>query len=656
MTFNYLSFVIAAILCCLYSSSVGQIDLKSAEEKALKFQHINMDSSFYYWRIMERYALDQKDTARYHTAIHNLGSYYHINNNPSLAYDYSKKALALADHDTLKILAMVQCAMSSQETLPILADSFYQEAAILVEKIDRPFYYMTLYGNYGIFKIMQGDLHGAIGHMIKALDNVNHDYPKSTFCTNIADVFIRLDNYDKAEKYILQAIEILDKNNFKKRNEFAALVYARVLIENNDFQNAENEINRAIDYYSIKNNLVSLPLAHNVEFELFRKQKKWDLANQALTKAIINMHKTDDNFKGQILNNIISQHLRKNENQEVINRSLELEQLSEKQLLPFNKRKAYGYLSEAFAREGKIDLAYSYLSKYNELNDSLQLRNQEFLVHQMETEFNRKEQDLTINLLNENNELQANKLLQQKKLLIISLASLLLISALSWFLFQLFKKVQSQNKIVKDALNEKDILLREIHHRVKNNLQLVSSLLGLQSRFIEDRTALDAITSGQARVRSMALIHQDLYNRENLTGVSVHEYINKLCEELSTSYQFNKDQIKLKMDISELYLDIDTLIPLGLIINELLTNSFKYAFPDQSQKGIIEISLKEINQQLILMVSDNGIGYETDSISNISFGNQLIETLVEQLEGHIIRSNQNGTEVIIKIKEYKIAS
>lgn len=213
------------------------------------------------------------------------------------------------------------------------------------------------------------------------------------------------------------------------------------------------------------------------------------------------------------------------------------------------------------------------------------------------------------------------------------------------------KKIAEQNAIIGKALNEKDLLLREIHHRVKNNLQLISSLLTLQGRSIDDKAAIQAINEGKSRVRSMALIHQDLYNKENLTSIGVKEYLEKLTKELFATYRIDDDLISLDLDIDQIELDVDTLVPLGLIINELITNSLKYAFPD-NRRGQMLVAIKKSDNKLLLRVSDDGIGFNIENVRSNSFGATLISALTDQLDGTIKVDSINGTTTEIIFKDY----
>ena len=195
--------------------------------------------------------------------------------------------------------------------------------------------------------------------------------------------------------------------------------------------------------------------------------------------------------------------------------------------------------------------------------------------------------------------------------------------------------------------------MREIHHRVKNNLQLISSLLTLQGRSIDDKMAIQAINEGKTRVRSMALIHQNLYNKENLTEIGIKDYLEKLSEELFLTYNIDGDRVKLELNVEDIDVDVDILVPLGLIINELITNSLKYAFPNQIS-GLIKINIFVKNNDLIFEIEDNGIGYDPTEIRENSFGSTLISALTSQLEGKMSIDSNDGTKIKIVFTDYNI--
>ena len=218
--------------------------------------------------------------------------------------------------------------------------------------------------------------------------------------------------------------------------------------------------------------------------------------------------------------------------------------------------------------------------------------------------------------------------------------------------------LQKEAAKTESSLQEKELLLREIHHRVKNNLQVISSLLSLQSRTSKDEQAIEMAKESQNRIKVMALIHEKLYRSKDFANVEFNDYIKNLANDLFASYRVSASRISLKLEIEDLSLGIDTAIPTGLIINELVTNCLKYAFSKDSD-GEIRISLRSLNDgQNELIVSDNGVGIpETLDIKNAeSLGLRMITNLTERsLHGNVSINRNNGTEfkIIFKEKEYK---
>lgn len=220
---------------------------------------------------------------------------------------------------------------------------------------------------------------------------------------------------------------------------------------------------------------------------------------------------------------------------------------------------------------------------------------------------------------------------------------------------QLNEMISDLTKTQKELSSKNDenvLLLKEIHHRVKNNLEVVSGLLALQSAKINDPTMQEVMLSSQNRVQSMGILHQKLYQSEHLAFIEMKNYFENLCINILDSYN-ESERIKVTIAMTELELDVDTAVPLGLIVNELLTNSLKYAFPT-GQKGTIELSLKKWNEDNFqLKISDNGVGKSMDAnAKGTGFGTQLVELLTRQIDGTLFQEVGNGTLILIDFKRH----
>lgn len=211
------------------------------------------------------------------------------------------------------------------------------------------------------------------------------------------------------------------------------------------------------------------------------------------------------------------------------------------------------------------------------------------------------------------------------------------------------KNIENQLQI---SLEEKKLLLRELHHRVKNNLMIISSLLNLQSTYIKDEESKKIFKESQNRARSMALIHERLYQSTDLKRINFGEYIRTLANDLYHSYVMDPNLIKLNIDVEDIRLDINTSIPLGLIVNELITNSLKHAFPPSSQ-GEIKIIFQTQDEKYLLEVIDDGIGFpkDIDYKNTDSLGLRLVTNLTQQIDGSIEFNTTPGTSFKIIFKE-----
>lgn len=331
-----------------------------------------------------------------------------------------------------------------------------------------------------------------------------------------------------------------------------------------------------------------------------------------------------------------------------------------KVLLP----RTYAALSELSENKGEYKKSLKYYQLFKDANDDYLSEKTQKEIAALDAKFETEKKEKAILALNSENEIKDLNLAKASSRnfwMSIGLISALCMAGIIFYYLRQRQKtnqlLEEKNEIISKALEEKNILLKEIHHRVKNNLQVISSLLNLQSKHIDDSKAVEAINEGRNRVHSMALIHQSLYQKDNLIGIEVKTYFEKLIHELFHTYKVDHDQIKLKINIDPIQLDVDTMVPLGLIMNELVTNTLKYAFVGRDE-GELNITLKESNNELVLKVEDDGVGINNENLSEnpTTFGYQLIDAFIHKMEGTIDVKSDNGTSVILKINNYKLAA
>lgn len=446
------------------------------------------------------------------------------------------------------------------------------------------------------------------------LDTLGLQFYKASVFNVLADIEAGEGRLEKSILYLQGAHEIYQERDSKPTLGRQKLRLARAYLQLGDFTAALNYANTGLD---IAHQLESEALELDFKLEIgriFENQRDWSRARAMLESAL-----QDAIRLGQI-------HTR------------------------INALKSLANISK---HQRRYERAAQYLEEAAIWGDSLHERQQSQYVQQLEAQYKRGEQDAEIVRLGVEKQLidtrLSNSQIRQKMLLFVSLLAIIA-AFLGFFLFYQKRKnaaiLSKKNAAIATALQEKELLLREIHHRVKNNLQVVSSLLNLQSKFIKDANAISAVTNSQTRVRSMALIHQNLYQTDNLTGVNVRAYFSKLLAELFDTYQVDHNQVALRTNIDDLQIDVDTIIPIGLIINELVSNSLKYAFPD-GQAGWLEVVLKNAPNGLLLSVSDSGIGFDKKSFEHSeTFGFKMIKSFAAKLEAIVTLEQKDGKNTL----------
>lgn len=565
--------------------------------------------------------------------LNDLGFEYR-HTKPDTTYILAQQALELAQK--LKYLVGESRALTTKAAaFKFLGDyakslKFYNQAFELNTKMGDDYRKTVVLNNKADLFIQQGDWSKALKTMKECFAIYNTlanpaAESKPVYFSNMGECFYNLNQLDSAKFYFSKALPLAEASHASILTTIYYLLGDLALSENNPKQaysfyqksinNAFKE-NRYSDMYECTIRMAKLcQKTHKPDSTLY-------FAKQALTFA----------QKGANLGGIM---------------------------------KSSEYLSELY--KGKNDTeALKYYTIAVTAKDSLY--SQDKVSRLLSINFEEKEQAQQI---------KAENILNQNKIrlwILIGLITVMAVVALILYINN--QQKQKSNKALKDknkeiqetiaqlkatqisltAKNtENELLFKEIHHRVKNNLEVVSSLLALQSAKIEDPEIQAAMLSSQNRVQSMGILHQKLYQSENLAFIEMKNYFQNLCENVLDSYNESK-RIKVDIDMKEVELDVDTAVPVGLIVNELLTNSLKYAFPN-GEKGEIKLSLENIDtENLCLKISDNGIGKSLNiRAKGTGFGTQLVELLTLQIEGKLEEKNENGLVISISFKRQKAA-
>lgn len=502
---------------------------------------------------------------------------------------------------------------------------------------------------------------------------------------------------DPAIENYLQAIRILEKSDSEQKlsrvyNNLAACYNIR-----KDFENTEKYFLKSLE---LSENLKDKPWVANINNNLavlYMQNKQYAKANTASENALSYYKSTNDSLMMGITymnygnSKLFSENLK--DAMAYYTKSLTLIQLKQVPIvhavsnsgigIVLTKQKKYtkalSYLTEGIdiaknignteqLMEGYNALAdyYSLTKNYKgayelslesqKLKDSVLSKEQDQNIIEALTKYETEKKDTELKLLKAENE---NKDKQKQLYLILAISGLAIASLFGFFANRNNKQkriLAKQKDQLEVTIEEKNVLFKEIHHRVKNSLQMVSSLLFLQGQNISDKEAKNAIKDAQNRVRSLGLIHQKLYSKKHIIGVETKDYISDLIQDIFNSHQLESQNLEYDLDIENIVLNVDTLTPIGLILNELIVNVLKHAFKQDEAGNKLDIQFYKEEDTLVLKVIDNGIGFNEDTVRENSFGLKLINSLARKLDATFtIQSKEpKGTETVLIINDFEI--
>jgi two-component sensor histidine kinase len=583
--------------------------------------------------------------------------------NRSVKQDSLRKQLAAHPDDTSKVKLLNSLASTFYQTSTDSLNYYSSQALQLAQKLSYRRGEADAEATQAAFFRLKGDYSTAVNklqHGIKIYEEQHNNAAAADNYLDIAQVYKDMGGDSKTMEYINKGIAYskhaynlfntihdtagmveclnmcgilyrdIGKTNGRKHyydTAFAAYTIAVEMIE----QSGKGR--RSIS--KLYNNISQV---YNEYWKDYKKALDYLFRSEAENKANNNISSLSFNY-----GNISLAYTKLNQPDKALvyaRKMLETSRLLER---PERMRNAYTSLYNAFAAAGRFDSALHYYKQADVLDDSLNnvAKTNEVVDLQTKYETGKKESEI--------NRLHIESIARNKQIVLL-VSALVIFALLIAFMGWLYHRIRKQRQAITAQSKKLEIMMKELHHRVKNNLQIVSSLLSLQTYKVQDEEAVLVLKESQQRVQAMSFIHQRLYKTESLTAVNMKEYLTDLAESLVSSYGYNRDDFDLHISVDKEMIDIDKALPIGLIINELVTNSLKYAYGN-THRPSLHITLREEEAKLVCTIQDNGIGIDEQEWKQKknSFGKQLITALCKQLRAQQTLVVNEGTRFTITI-------
>ncbi len=464
----------------------------------------------------------------------------------------------------------------------------------------------------------------------------------------VSDDLTRQGRLKESMVYARKAINICESNNLESELVYALTSAGDVEISGGNNQQALLYFNRSLELArSQKFSEIAISDLMNNRGNALKRLGRYSEALKDYQTCLAIARKTNyPNAIAASMANLGEVNMLMGNYKDALGYQLETVRLQEKDNDLSNIIENYLHVSSIYENLGDYKSSLAYQKKALLMRDSIASIESDAAMSKMLTQFETKKKEATIAL-------QENQISQQRKLQWLGAGVVLLLVGLLVFGFVGYRNRNKTNRLLAAKNAENELLLKEIHHRVKNNLEVVSGLLALQSAQIDDPDTKDAMQESQNRVQSIGIVHQKLYQGTNLGAIEMKDYFLNLSESILDSFGAD-ERISIECAMDKLDVDIDTAVPLGLIVNELLTNTLKYAFP-KGETGKVQIKLeRSVDGKLHLEVSDNGIG-KSGLVHGTGFGEQLVSLLTQQLSGSMREEVKDGTRIFFDFNLEKVA-
>jgi len=548
-----------------------------------------------------------------------------------------------------------------------LALSYYQRSLKIRQTINDKKGIAYVFNNIGLIHRNNGDDVKALEYYFKSLsilEEINDKHGEVALLNNLGGIYQSQGDYLQAIKYFKKSLNIKEVLGDKKGIAISLNRLGFIHYIKGDTVIALANYNKSLVISSAISDKEGIAKSLSFLGKLFLDKKDIGKALECFKKSL-EINKEIQNKEGVAIafNNIASLYIEHNNVLKAKTSALRSLNIAQELRYPLRIKNAAATLNKIYVIERNWKKAYEMKSLSVVIQDSLRSIETEKNASKQQSkyEIGKKEQEITLlstrnKVLLKEKELQKLKLSKNRtRIILISIALVLalILSAVihsgnkrKKIIYELLKKQKEEITIKND---EKTAMLKEIHHRVKNNLQVVISLLRLQASKVEDEKVVEMFKNTQKRIFSMALLRESLLQEYDLELINVREHFKRLSENLINSYAVDK-KIKLEIDIEEIDLGMQTLTPLGLIINEVITNSLKYAFNEMKQ-GEISIAMKRLQgEKFEIKITDNGSGY-SKNIEHNGMGTKLVSIFVKKLNGSLEFLEQKGTAYKIIFEE-----
>lgn len=670
--------VFTLVLCLFTSASFAQLDSlhrelqKAAGEKrvdvlnkiAFTYGYSNFDSARYFAEIAFREASEMNYLEGKLKAYINIGYSYFDEDRIDTALVLMKRCVAEA-----KALKLPKSEMDGYLALGIVYDAIpdldsaawsYRQNIAIGKSIDQNQKTTAAIGNLGNVYRQQGLYDLAIAQYMEAAElnrEGNFILKQANYLSNIGSVYLELEDFQNAYEYSSKAYELVKDTDYTRLKWYARTGKSlalgnlgRVDEALAGFRQTLEEAKEINDPYQIATVL------HNMA-DLYVDESKPEEALKYCLEALERFEKLSSPIAMVQTHNLLCRiYGNIPDPEKALDHCDKALALSKANNLSSSYRDIYKVQSEVLVKAGRYKEAYDTRLLFEKVKDEQLGIEQENYIGALETQYDTKEKELAIKIQEEQLAAQDKLIGQQRIIQLLGLMVLVVVAALAIFAWRTSKKqkvinaqLHEQKQLIEKTSQERETLLKEIHHRVKNNLQVISSLLSMQSRQMEEGEAKSAVREGQSRIKSMSLIHQKLYSQDELSRINMKEYIGELSQFLFKSYKTDND-VQEVLEAQDILLDVDTAVPLGLIINELIANALKYAF-ETGSSGQLKVAFTKEDQGYKLQVSDNGKGLPDGWENQQNMGMRLVNILVAQLDGHLEVANENGSSFTITFQD-----